>query len=251
MIKDVNIIIVDNDIEKTAEIIVTEIKDRLCDAFKLNYYNYPVKGLSNVRNELLKKALLQNPDFIVFIDDDEFVTPYWLIELLTTIINNNADAARGPVIAKLNKKISNYVSCLFERNNYTDNAQVFSFTTGNLILRRKSLEKYNVWFDKRFNHTGGEDSFFGIQMMKKGATLYWSANAIVYETIPDTRANIKWLLIRIYREARTFTYILKLEKEYLRIMKKILVSLVYIIAGSGAIILLILPIKKDIGEYLH
>ncbi len=125
LIKDVNIIIVDNDIEKTAEIIVTEIKDRLCDAFKLNYYNYPVKGLSNVRNKLLKKALLQNPDFIVFIDHDEFVTPYWLIELLTTIINNNADAARCTVIAKLNKKISNYVSCLFERNNYTDNAQVF------------------------------------------------------------------------------------------------------------------------------
>ncbi len=88
-------------------------------------------------------------------------------------------------------------------------------------------------------------------MMKKGATIYWASNAIVYETIPDTRANIKWLLIRIYREASTFTYILKIEKEYIRIMKKILVSLIYIIAGIGAIILLILPIKKDIGGYLH
>ena len=55
------------------------------------------------RNELLNKALLFNPDFIIFIDDYEFVTPYWLIELLTTIINNNANATRGPVIAKFRK----------------------------------------------------------------------------------------------------------------------------------------------------
>ena len=42
--------------------------------FKLHYHNYPIKGLSNVRNEIMEKALLLDPDFVVFVDDDEYVT---------------------------------------------------------------------------------------------------------------------------------------------------------------------------------
>jgi succinoglycan biosynthesis protein ExoM len=243
LIKDINIIIVDNDIDKTAETIVNEIKEGFDKTFKLFYLNNPIKGLSNVRNELLNKAFLQNPDFIIFIDDDEYVSSYWLIELLKTIINNNADAARGPVIAKFDNRISKYVSCFFEREKHPDNAQIFSFTTGNLILKRKSLEKYNVWFDNRFNYTGSEDSYFGIQMMKKGATIFWAANAIVYETIPDKRAKLKWLIRRRYNGAITFTYILKLEKNYFGLLKKFLINIAYFLSGSMALVVIPFPFK--------
>jgi succinoglycan biosynthesis protein ExoM len=253
LINDVSIIIVDNDKDKTAESIVNEIKEGFDRTYKLHYFNHPVKGLSNVRNELLNKALLQKPDFIIFIDDDEFVTPYWLIELLKTIINNNADAARGPVIAKFTNRISKYVSCFFEREEYPDNAQVFSFTTGNLILRRKSLEKYNVWFDNRFNYIGSEDSFFGIQMMKKGATIYWAANAIVFETIPTKRAKLRWLIKKTYNGAITFIYILKLEKNYFGLLKKTIINVVYFLSGSLALVVLYLRFQKalvDLQDYL-
>lgn len=244
LINDVTIIIVDNDKNRTAESILNEIQEGSDKAFKLLYFSQPVKGLSIVRNELLNKALLLNPDFIIFIDDDEFVAPFWLNELLTAIINNNADAARGPVVAQFNNTISKYVSTFFERENYSNYTQIFSFTTGNLILRRESLEKYNVWFDNRFNYIGSEDTYFGIKMMKKGATIYWAANAIVYETIPESRANIKWLAKRIYKGASTYTFILRLEKEYLQIIKKIFISIIYLTAGICALIIIIGPIKK-------
>jgi succinoglycan biosynthesis protein ExoM len=100
LINEMDIIIVDNDIEKSAETIVNSINEGADRAKKLLYYNYAVKGLSHVRNELLNQALLLNPDFIIFIDDDEFVTPGWVNELLMTITRNDADAVRGPVIAK-------------------------------------------------------------------------------------------------------------------------------------------------------
>lgn len=243
LINDVSLIIVDNDKDKTAEIIVNEIKEGSDRNYKLLYFNNPVKGLSNVRNELLNKAMLQNPDFIIFIDDDEYVTPDWLIELLKTIIDTKADAARGPVLAKLNNGISKYISCFFEREKYPDNAQIFSFTTGNLILRRKSLEKYKVRFDNRFNYTGSEDSFFGVQMMKKGAKIYWAAKAISYESIPDNRANLKWLMERRYNGAISYTYILKLEKKYLELLKKTIVSVVYFLVGGIALIVMPFPFK--------
>ena len=186
LINEMDIIIVDNDIEKSAETIINGINEDNGRERKLLYYNYPVKGLSNVRNELLNQAFLLNPDFIVFVDDDEYVTPGWVNELLVTITNSDADAVRGPVIAKLDENTSKYIAYFFRRKEHPDNSQIYSFATGNLILRRKSLEKLNVWFDNRFNYTGSEDSFFGIQLMKKGAKIFWAAKAIVYETIPET-----------------------------------------------------------------
>lgn len=244
LINNVNIIIVDNDKDKSAEKIVNEIKGDFDSTYKLLYFNHPVKGLSNVRNELLRRAIEINPDFIVFIDDDEYSTPEWLNELVTTIIVNNGDIVRGPVISVLDKKVKKCISYWFERPTYQNNTKIKEVAAGNLIINLNSLLKYNVWFDNRFNYTGSEDFYFGTQMMKKGATIYWAANAIVYETIPESRANIKWLIKRINRGASTYMYVLKLEKKYLQILKKILISLIYIITGICATIILIFPIKK-------
>jgi GT2 family glycosyltransferase len=191
----------------------------------------------------LNQAFLLNPDFIVFVDDDEYVTPGWVNELLVTITNSDADAVRGPVIAKLDENTSKYIAYFFRRKEHPDNSQIYSFATGNLILRRKSLEKLNVWFDNRFNYTGSEDSFFGIQLMKKGAKIFWAAKAIVYETIPEKRANLKWLIRRYYNGALTYAYILKLERKYFRIIKKTIYSGAYFLIGITALPILIFPFR--------
>src|SRR5690242_19543188 len=71
LIKDINIIIVDNDAERSAEKKVEELSMlQKKNIYKLQYHTYPIKGLSNVRNELIRNALLLNPDFSVFVDDD-------------------------------------------------------------------------------------------------------------------------------------------------------------------------------------
>ena len=243
LIKSISIIVVDNDIERTAEETINKLIVETKGIYKLYYSNYAVKGLSNVRNELLRNSFELSPDFIVFIDDDEFVTREWLNELLKTIINNHADVARGPVFAELDNNIPDNIACWFKRENFPDNLKLNTLTTGNLILRTSSLKKFNVWFDNRFNKTGSEDSNFGIQLLKKGATIYWSAKAITYETIPEKRANIKWLINRSYRVASTYSYFLKLEKQYLNLLKKIIVSFIYVIIGFCALTLMLTPIK--------
>jgi succinoglycan biosynthesis protein ExoM len=243
LIKEMDIIIVDNDIEKSAETVVNSINEDIGRPGKLIYYNYPVKGLSNVRNELLNQAFLLNPDFIIFIDDDEFVTTNWANELIKSIVSNNADASMGPVIAKLGEPVSKYISYFFRRKDHPDNSRVFKFATGNLIMRRVSIEKFNVRVDNRFNSTGSEDSFFGIQLMKKGARVYWAAKAVVYETIPENRATLNWLIKSHYNHALTYTYILKLEREYFLLIKKTLVSSWYFLTGSLALLAFLFPFK--------
>ena len=151
LIHSVSILVVDNDIEKTAEETINKLIIETDGIHKLYYFNYAVKGLSNVRNELLRKSFELTSDFIVFIDDDEFVTREWLNELVKTMINNNADVVRGPAFAELDDYIPDHVACWFKRENFPDNLKLNTLTTGNLILRTSSLQKYNVWFDNRFN----------------------------------------------------------------------------------------------------
>ncbi len=244
IIGEIRIIVVDNDIEKSAE---DSVKNLLLESPEIQnvvYHNFSEKGLSKVRNEMLRKAFELNPDFIVFIDDDEFVSKDWLNELVKTIIINNADIARGPAFVVMAEDTPDYISCWFDRENYPNNSELHTLTSGNLIMRRTSLQKFGIWFDNRFNTTGSEDSFFGIQLLKKGAKIFWAAKAIAYETIPEQRTNLDWLMKRNYRVAGTFTYILKVEKENLKLIKKAIVSLAYVLIGLITMILAVLPIKR-------
>ena len=243
IIGNVTIIVEDNDGDRSAEKTITELKKDYIK-YDLQYFNYPIKGISNIRNEIIKNALLYNPDFLIFIDDDEYTTVEWLNELVKTIIVNQADAARGPVLAILDKNIPKNIAYWFSREKYPNNHRLFSIKTGNLILRVNSLKEYDVWFDPRFNITGSGDSYFGIQILKKGATIFWAAKAITYETIPANRATLSWLIKRNYRLSSTYSYVLKLEKKYLKLIKKIIVSILYIGFGIVGLILLFLPIEK-------
>jgi succinoglycan biosynthesis protein ExoM len=244
LIGEINIIIVDNDAIKSAESTVNELKEKYGAGLNINYSSYTVQGLSNVRNELLKIGLKQNPDFLVFVDDDEYVSPDWLNELVGSILLNNGDMTMGPINSVVSKNVPEYISCWIDRADYYNNARLNFIRTGNLIIRVKSLLERNIWFDPRFNKTGGEDSYFGQQMIKKGATIYWASKAIVFETVPDNRATIKWLFTRYYNGANKYAFILKIEKNNIKIIKKILISFLYIFLGFCALILTLFPFKR-------
>lgn len=244
LIREASIIVVDNDAGKTAEPVVKELNQNICRENEIAYFHYPLKGLSNVRNELLKIGLDRNPDFLVFVDDDEIVSGNWLNELVGTIIRNDGDMAMGPVNSLVSKKIPEYISYWLKRPAHADNEMLHYIRTGNLIIRAKSLSEKKIWFDPRFNHTGGEDSYFGLQMFKKGATVYWASRAIVYETVPDDRANLSWIARRFYNGANKYSYILRIENNYKKIIKKLVISFLYIIQGFFSLILIPFPIRK-------
>ena len=244
LINNIDVLVVDNDAEMSAEKLIINLQKTAKKPFRLHYYSFSVKGLANVRNELIDKALKLEPDFLVFIDDDEFVTVEWLNELVKTVENNKADAARGPVFASFSNKVTTGIAPLLKRENYENNSIVEKWTTGNLIIRRTSLDKFGVRFDSRFNSTGSEDTFFGREMARKGATLFWAANAVTYEVIPEKRTNLNWFIKRAYRGAATYVFMLKIEKKYFEIANKIIVSFVYLIIGLVSLLLIILPVKE-------
>jgi len=245
IVGNIKILVVDNDIEKTAEKVINGLVGHVEGKYELVYSSYPYKGIVNVRNECIKISLTYEPDYFVFVDDDEYVTKEWLNELVKTIISTKADIVRGPVPAETAGNVPQSISYwIKKRVTYPDGSRISRIATGNMIMSRLSFQKYNVWFDPRFNITGSSDYFWGVQLLKKGATFFWAANAIAYETIPENRSNLKWLMKRVYRGGSTYLWVLKLEKEYMKIFKKIVVSVIYIIAGLLTSFIALLPFKK-------
>jgi hypothetical protein len=163
--------------------------------------------------------------------------------LVSGIINTQADAVRGPVLAELDPSIPKSIAFWFRRESYSNYSQIFSLTTGNLILKCSSLREHKIWFDPRFNNSGSEDSFFGIQIMKKGGKIFWASEAITYEYIPPGRANLKWLIKRRFRISSTYSHILRIEGKYLLLLKKWIISAYYILTGLFLLVFLLFPIR--------
>lgn len=242
LINSINIVVVDNDIERTAESVIRELKNKCILPFTLHYFSYPKKGLTHVRNEIIKQSLNFKPDYIAFVDDDEYVTENWLNELMKTMFHTKADIVLGPNLPVFEKEVPEYIARWFYVHNFETNTQMELVESNNLLIKSKFIIDHNLRFDSRFDQTGGEDTFFGVQALQKGARIFWSHDAIVYETIPKKRATLKWLMRRIYRSASTFTYILKLKKSYIMLLRKLLISIFYL--GFGICSLVFLPFSS-------
>lgn len=243
LIKDISIIVCDNDVQRSAELTVRELKAELENKFKVFYFNFPIKGLSNVRNELFKQALKLHPDYIVCIDDDEYTTSEWLNQLLKTITKNNCEIVIGPVIPIFESDLRPYISHLFSNRVVRDNMRTYFFATGNFMICAKFLSEHKLKFDSRFNSTGGEDTYFGLTALKCGAKIYGSEKAIAFEIFSGKRATLKWILKRRYRSATNYTYILILEKKYFQLIKKSIVNVIYLLYGLIGLIFIIFPFK--------
>jgi succinoglycan biosynthesis protein ExoM len=243
LIAELNIIIIDNDALMSAESVVKQLKENCKSGPQISYFSYPIKGLSNVRNELFKQALKLNPDFILGIDDDQYVSSEWINQLIITITANNGDIAMGPVIPVFEDIVSPYISYWFKYPRLSDFTQIKFFWTNNYIICVRFLLKHKLEFDNRFNSSGGEDTYFGVNALKRGAKINWAGNAIAYETVPSKRTNLKWLIKRCYNGAANFTFILKLEKNYFGLLKKSIVSLLYLLIGAVSLLIVPLPVR--------
>ncbi|WP_373549795.1 glycosyltransferase family 2 protein [Haliscomenobacter sp.] len=237
LVKQVDLIIVDNDVEKTGEPITAKWSKNATAPFCVHYFNCPTKGLSNVRNEIIDQALRLDPDYMVSVDDDQYVTSNWLNELISSIVNNRGDFALGPVIPIFETFVSPAIAQWFWHQKIEDQKKLSYLETANLVMRAQFIRDHHLRFDTRFNSLGAEDTYFGISALKKGANIFWAAKATVYETIPAKRATLQWLIKRRFRVANTYTYIMLLEKRYARVLKKILVNVAYLIVGALAMVL--------------
>jgi succinoglycan biosynthesis protein ExoM len=191
-----DVVVVDNDSEKSAETIALGFSDKL----QLTYLVEPQRGIARARNRAV--AATQSP-FLAFIDDDEWAPPHWLATLAHELDRSTADAVIGQVAVEFAPEVSEMVRrCgLFDPNPQPDGSIVpWYFTrTSNALVRRAALPDPVTPFLTCFDLRGGEDIHLFKTMLDAGARIVASASAVVYEYRPLARANISWVFRRALR----------------------------------------------------
>lgn len=171
-------------------------------------YRWPIlstavsdSGISYSRNAAATLALTGNPDFIAFLDDDEWPEPAWLSELLRVQQQQDADAVGGPTLSVFPENTPESA----KQNQYfgadlglSDGSACQLEAAGNFLIKTNSLEQLGPeFFHPAFAQSGGEDLAFFLSLKKRKAKMHWAANAIMNESVPADRLSIEWMKQRV------------------------------------------------------
>jgi len=191
---DILVVVVDNDEFRSA----AEICDSVFLPWPAKYVVEPRRGIAQARNRAICES--ENPDFVVFIDDDEVPTSRWLDELLWTRACFDCDVVCGSVLPRYIGEAPEWVKTgrFFSKHVYMTGQLLEMCGSGNVLISRKVTTAMGS-FDERFALTGGEDTHFFLRARRAGFEIVCSGGAIVYEAVPPSRANLRWLLRRAYQ----------------------------------------------------
>ena len=194
---EITIIVVDNDDSASAQTVCDRVVQQRF-RFELVYAVERRRGISYARNRALELAA--SADFVAFIDDDEIPSAEWLDELLTVQQLYNADVVCGPVLPRFSHPVSDWMiqGRFFERPRFTTGTQLTEGRTGNVLMRQNVVETVGR-FEESLALTGGEDHDFFQRTLSSGFQIYWSDQACVSESLPQSRTTPAWLLRRGFR----------------------------------------------------
>jgi succinoglycan biosynthesis protein ExoM len=194
------IIVADNDENYNAKDYIEKISVSL--GLDLTYVHAPFRNISIARNACLKNS---TSDWFLTIDDDQILNENWISEMVATALNMDADVVLGPVKALYNESTPDWI----KQGDFHSHKPVFingviqTGYTGNTLIRLDSKYFKGEIFDLKLGRSGGEDSSYFSKGFQKGAKLVYAEKAVVFEPVPESRANGKWLIQRRFRYGQT------------------------------------------------
>ena len=197
----VEVLIVDNDKNCSAKAVVEAVSKSF--PYKIHYEIQPERGLSNARNEVLKKALELKADYIACFDDDDSPDRNWLLGLWNFEKKMKEKTGKsvivtGPAFSRFDKDYPKYITMNFRTGTTKKTGQLrHTAATGNVLIPVEVVKK-GVFFDNCYKFMGGEDGEFFQKAQTFGFEIYWCNEAVIYENITEEKANIKRILRRYF-----------------------------------------------------
>lgn len=190
----------DNDVLATAQAICSSASL----PYPLKYLVEPTRGITYSRNRAIANAVA---DFVAFIDDDEVPAPEWLDELLWAQRKFSADVVSGPVLPKYAPQLPGWIKAggFFDTHPRVTGTPRKTCATNNALVSSTVFTGIPA-FDHRFALSGAEDTDFFLRASHAGYEIVWSQEAIVYETVPENRGTIKWILRREYQTGNGWVF---------------------------------------------
>lgn len=198
---NIETIIVDNDKDGTAQMVVSEFADEV--KLNIRYFIQPIKNISLARNTALQNA---GGELIAFIDDDETADEKWLYNLYNCLKNYNSDGVFGLVVPRFEEGINDKFKkrgYFFSNMGVTGSEAKYMFA-GSVLFKSELVKKNKIFFDPEYGITGGEDADFFNRLKQRGAKFINCREAISYEFISKYRTTNKFFLIRNIRGGQTY-----------------------------------------------
>lgn len=171
--------------------------------FPLTVIPVPEKGLTNVRNALVRHARQSGSyDYIAMIDDDEWPSASWIDDLVAMQRRTGAGIVGGPNLPVFAPGAPAWAEhCpLFRSDDMPDGVVDIVWGTCNLLLHKSVFgHSDSNLFDPAFNQSGGEDVDAFMRLRKSGHRFAWSRSALVWEDVPLSRTTLAWVTRRAFR----------------------------------------------------
>ena len=133
------------------------------------------------------------------IDDDEIASPDWLELMVRAAETTGADLVGGPVLPDFDDEGKRGLRRhpAFRPAYDTSGPVPVIYGCGNCLITRPVFARLaDPAFDLRFNFLGGGDTDFFVRCRQAGMKFHWAAEAVISETVPESRTSPGWLALR-------------------------------------------------------
>ncbi len=172
-------------------------------------------NISVARNAGLQTA---TAPLVAFMDDDLELERGWLDHLMDTLEQSGADVVLGPVRPRFEGGCptwdpagSRYTRVLASASGTSviaggaGQGGRFVVSTASSLWRRATCFTDPEPFDPAFGASGGEDLDLFLRLQSRGCRFVWCAEAGVWETIPASRTQLRFVATREFTGAQVYT----------------------------------------------
>lgn len=199
----IEVLVIDNSADANARELVKMLAGKF--PWNLNYLHESASGISFARNAALDRLRASDTNYFATIDDDMYVDPGFLTELMSVAENNAADAVISCKRFDYSGAMSWWVDGAY-RQDYREPQNDIPLTqghTGGCLIRLEFVRSKKMRFDESLGKSGGEDTLFFDQMLRNGGNIWYASKAISYEVLGAERMRMQWWLKRWYRTGNT------------------------------------------------